>query len=173
MLDILGLDILSLDILGTTSPHFRLKVVYKNKTHIIVNVWYFLLFMYYPNCQANHYCLCLLTKHSFYSYTAPPAPPGTPSVLFPTQEMVFTLTWTDPPLNMDETIDAYFVNISGPNDLCGTGNTLQNVTERNYNCSIQATPREGDRYTITVAAANCDGNLRGPESPPAILQGTL
>jgi len=82
-------------------------------------------------------------------------------------------TWDEPPLNVNETIDAYFVNISGPEDLCGTGNTLPNVTERSYTCTIQPTPQEGDTYTIRVAAANCDGNLRGPESTPVRLQGTL
>ena len=59
----------------------------------------------------------------------------------------------------------------GPNDLCGTGNTLPNVTERNYTCTIQPTLREGDIYSIRVAAANCDRRLRGPESAPALLQG--
>ena len=74
---------------------------------------------------------------------------------------------------MNETIDAYFVNISGPEDLCGNDsvNTLQRVTERTYTCSIQTTPQEGDTYTITVAAANCGGNLRGPESDPVRLRG--
>ena len=80
-------------------------------------------------------------------------------------------TWEEPPLNMNETVDAYFVNISGPNDLCGTGNTLPNVTELSYTCSLQLTPQEGDRYTFTVQAANCDGNLRGLPSDPVHLQG--
>ena len=73
---------------------------------------------------------------------------------------------------MGGTVDMYFVNISGPNDLCGTGNTLPNVTECTYTCSIQTTPQEGETYTITVAAANCGGNLRGPESAAVHLQGT-
>ena len=105
----------------------------------------------------------------------PPAAPGTPIVFFPTPEVVFNITWTNPLPNMNGMIDTYFVNISGPNnkDLCGTGNTLQNVTERNYTCTIQTTPLEGERYTITVQAVTCDGRLRGPESAPAILQGTL
>ena len=106
-------------------------------------------------------------------FPAPPAAPGTPSVLFPTPEIVFNITWTESPLNMNEMIDTYFVNISGPNDLCGTGNTLQRVTERSYTCSIQTPPQESDTYTIKVAAVNCGGNLRGPESGPALLQGTL
>ena len=74
---------------------------------------------------------------------------------------------------MGGTVDTYFVNISGPNDLCGTGNTLPNVTERNYTCSIQTTPQEGDRYTIGVAATNCGGGLRGLQSDPVHLQGMI
>ena len=87
--------------------------------------------------------------------------------------MEFNVTWAEPPLNANETVDAYFVNISGPNDLCGTSNTLPNVSERSYTCTIQTVPQEGDTYTIRVAAANCGGNLRGPLSAPAIIQGTL
>ena len=105
-------------------------------------------------------------------FPAPPAAPGTPSVFFSTPREEFTITWNEPPLSMGGTIDTYFVNISGPNDLCGTGNTLQRVTERSYTCTIQTPPQEGDRYTIGVAAANCGGNLSGPESAPAIIQGT-
>ena len=120
----------------------------------------------------NFRLLSFLTQ-PLYMFLAPPAAPGTPSVFVSTPRMVFNITWTEPSLNVNETIDAYFVNISGPNDLCGTGNTLQRVTERSYTCTIQRTPQDGDRYTIRVAAANCDGNLRGPESEPVIIQGTL
>ena len=105
--------------------------------------------------------------------SAPPAAPEILSVIFPIPREQFNITWTESSLNTNETIDAYFVNISGPGDLCGTGNTLPNVTEPSYTCRIQTPPREGDRYTIKVAAANCDGNLSGPESAPAIIQGTL
>ena len=73
---------------------------------------------------------------------------------------------------MGERVDAYFVNISGPSDLCGNGNMVRRVTELNYTCSIQSTPQQGDTYTITVAAASCGGDLRGPWSTPALLQGT-
>ena len=76
---------------------------------------------------------------------------------------------------MGETIDAYFVNMSGPGNLCRNRNTLWRVTERSYTCLIQRErirPQEGETYTITVAAASCGGNLRGPESAPALLQGT-
>ena len=105
-------------------------------------------------------------------FPAPPAAPRTPSATFLTPRQQFTITWNEPPLNMGGTIHSYFVNISGPNDLCGTGNTPQNVTERSYTCTIQTPPQEGDIYTIRVAAANCGGRLRGPESEPAIIQGT-
>ena len=104
-------------------------------------------------------------------FSAPPGAPGTPNVIFIDLRQQFTITWDEPQLNTNETIDVYYVNISGPNDLCGTGNTLQNVTERNYTCSIQTPPQEGDIYTFTVAVANCGGNQRGPESAPVCLQG--
>ena len=104
-------------------------------------------------------------------FPAPPAAPQTQPVMFPTPTQQFTITWLEPPLDVNETINAYFVNISGREDLCGNGNMVQRVTERNYTCSIQTTPQEGDIYTITVAAANCGGDLRGPASSPIHLQG--
>ena len=106
-------------------------------------------------------------------FPAPLVVPGTPSVTFPIMRGQFTATWNEPTLYVNETVDAYFVNISGPNDLCGnnSNNMAQRVTERSYTCSMQTTPQEGDTYTIRVAAASCDGNLRGPESLPATLQG--
>ena len=48
---------------------------------------------------------------------APPRAPETPSVMFPLPGQQFNITWDEPPLNMGETFDAYFVNISGPDDL--------------------------------------------------------
>ena len=90
-------------------------------------------------------------------FSAPPGAPGTPNVIFIDPRQQFTITWDEPQLNTNETIDVYYVNISGPNDLCGTGNTLQNVTERTYTCSIQTPPQEGETYTFTVAAANVVG----------------
>ena len=105
-------------------------------------------------------------------FPAPPATPKTPSVIFPIPRQQLTITCNEPLLSMGATVDAYLVNISGPNDLCGTGNSLPNVTECSYTCRIQTVPQEGDTYTITVAAVNCGGNQRGPESPPALLQGT-
>ena len=104
-------------------------------------------------------------------FPAPLVVPGTPSVSFPIPREQFTITRNEPTLYMNETVDACFVSISGPNDLCGNGNTLQMVTERNYTCTIETTPQEGEIYIITVAAANCDGRLRGPESEPVRLQG--
>ena len=75
---------------------------------------------------------------------------------------------------MGGTIDAYFVNVSGPNKLCGNVNTLQNVTEHSYTCSGWTMPT-GQTYIFTVAAANCGGSLIGPPSGPVIvtLQGML
>ena len=47
--------------------------------------------------------------------TAPPAAPRTPSVAFLIPRQLFTITWNEPALSMGGTVDAYFVNISGPN----------------------------------------------------------
>ena len=93
----------------------------------------------------------------------PGAIPRTPNVTFSISRQQFTITW-DEPLNMGGPVDAYFVNISGPNDLCGNGNTLQRVTERNYTCSGPMTTDQ--IYTFTVQAVNCDGDQTGPESDP-------
>lgn len=104
-----------------------------------------------------------------------PGAPGNPNLTFPIPREQFTITWDEPTLNMNETIDAYFVNISGREDLCGNDsvNTLQNVTERSYTCYIQTTPQEGDLYTVAVRAraTGCDGRLIGPESDTVRLQG--
>ena len=73
---------------------------------------------------------------------------------------------------MNDTVDAYFVSISGPGDLCGN-ESVQMVTERSYTCFMQTIPQEGDVYTFTVRTrtTNCDGNLRGSESEAIRLQG--
>jgi len=108
-------------------------------------------------------------------FPAPLIVPSTPTVSFPIPREQFTISWDEPQLNTNETIDVYFVNISGPNDLCGndSNNTLQRVTEHSYTCTIQTVPQEGDTYTITVAAANCGGSQRGPESALVCLQGII
>ena len=126
----------------------------------------------------NYYVVwCMFSYPPLITYTpsitsAPPTAPATPSVSFSNPREEFIITW--PPLSMDETVDAYFINISGPNnDLCGNDsvNTLQRVAEPNYTCSIQAMPQGDDTYTIRVQAANCDGDQRGPESSRVYLQG--
>ena len=76
----------------------------------------------------------------------------------------FIVTWDEPPLSMGETIDTYFVNISGPSALCGSTDTLQKVNARNYTCLIKKEPQEDETVIIRVQAANCGGNLIGPES---------
>ena len=109
---------------------------------------------------------------SYTPISAPPAAPVTPSVLYLNPREEFIIAW--PPLSMGEAVDAYFVNISGPNgNLCGNSsvNTLRRVTEPNYTCSIQTMPQGGDTYTIRIQAANCDGDQRGPESSRVDLQG--
>ena len=104
----------------------------------------------------------------------PPAAPGTPSVSFPILSQQFNISWDKPPLNLCESVDAYFVNISGPDDRCGSVYTPLRVTEHSYMCSGWTVPN-GKKYTFTVAAANCDGSQRGPDSDPTtvFLQGML
>ena len=107
---------------------------------------------------------------------APPASPGTPTVSFQLAKQHFTITWDEPPLYMGETVDAYFVNVSGPDNLCGSVNTPQRLrnSTHNYTCSGWTMPPAGQTYTFTVQAANCGGDLRGPESDTLTvsLQGT-
>ena len=100
-------------------------------------------------------------------FPAPQAAPGNPSVTFTFPGQQFTITWNEPPLNIGA-VDAYLVNIMGPDDLCGIVSTPQRVTERNYTCSGWTRPT-GQKYIFTVAAANCGGNLRGPESDPVTV----
>ena len=78
----------------------------------------------------------------------------------------FIVKWDEPPLSMGETVDTYFVNISGPSALCGSADTLQKVNARNYTCLIKTEPQEDETVIIRVQAANCGGSLRGPESEP-------
>ena len=101
---------------------------------------------------------------------APPHAPGTPFVSFPLPGQQFTITWGEPLLNMGEVVDAYFLNISGPDDLCGSVNTLLRFgnSTRSYTCSGWTLP-EGQSYTFTVQAANCGGVLRGPKSGPVTV----
>ena len=87
----------------------------------------------------------------------------------------FIVTWDEPPLSMGGTVDTYFVNISGPSALCGSADKLQQVNVRNYTCLIKTEPQEDETVIIRVQAANCGGNLIGPESEPVSvsLQGML
>ena len=101
-------------------------------------------------------------------FPAPPATPRTLSVTFRIPRQQFTITWNEPPLSMGGTVDAYFVNTSGPDDLCGSINTLQAVTEHNYTCSGWTMPI-GQKYTFTVRATSCGGGLIGPESDSVIV----
>ena len=101
---------------------------------------------------------------------APPHAPETPSVVFPFPGQQFTITWNEPPLNMGETFDAYFLNISGPDELCGSVNSLLRFgnSTHSYACSGW-TLSEGQMYTFIVQAANCGGVLRGPKSGPVTV----
>ena len=105
----------------------------------------------------------------YISYPAPPVAPVTPTVAFPIPGQQFTITWNVPPLSLNETVDAYFVNISGPDDLCGNVNTLQRFGSTTHTHACSGWTPAGQTYTFTVAAANCGGDLRGPESNPAIV----
>ena len=120
------------------------------------------------------YCLRQVLFYAPIVFSAPPSTaPRTPSVSFSILGQQFTITWDEPPLSMGELVDAYFVNISGPDDQCGNVNTLQRVTERNYTCSGPNTTNQ--IYTFTVQAVNCDGRQSGPESNriAVSLQGML
>ena len=98
----------------------------------------------------------------------PPAAPVNIFVTFLRPRQQFSITWNELSL-----VDAYFVNISGPDDLCGndSNNILQRVTEPSYTCSIQAMLQGGDMYTIRVHATSCNGSMIGQESEPEHLQG--
>ena len=76
----------------------------------------------------------------------------------------FTITWDVPPLNMGEIFDAYFLNISGPNDLCGSVKTLLRFRNHTHSYICSGWLPAGQKYTFTLQAANCGGNQRGPES---------
>ena len=91
------------------------------------------------------------------------------TVAFPISGQQFTITWDEPPLNLGETINAYFVNISGPDDLCGNVNTLQRFDSRTHSYSCSGWTPAGQNYTFTVQAANCGGDLRGPASDPVTV----
>ena len=90
---------------------------------------------------------------------------------FPIPEQQFAITWNESQLNMHEMIDTYYINISGPDNLCGSVNTLQRFgsSTRNYTCSGWTMPPAGQMYTFTVQAANCGGVLRGPTSGPVTV----
>ena len=99
-----------------------------------------------------------------------PAPPNvleTPSVSISIPGQQFTINWNAPPLNLHGRADTYFLSITGPDDLCGDVSTLQRLGNRthSYACSGWTMP-EGQMYTFTVQAANCGGELKGPESDP-------
>ena len=83
---------------------------------------------------------------------------------FPISGQQFTITWNEPPLNIGETVDTYFVNISGPDDLCGSVNTLHRFGNSTHSYTCSGWSPAGQRYTFTVQAANCGGSQRGPES---------
>ena len=127
---------------GKTNTNSLLKLVY----------W---IWIYW--CQLQ----LLLT---YYISGPPAAAPRTPSVTFPIPGQQFNITWNIPPLSMGGTVDAYFVNTSGPDDLCGSVNTLHRFgnSTRSYTCSGWSPA--GQKYTFTVQAANCGGSQRGPES---------
>ena len=108
-------------------------------------------------------CCCCI------SYPAPPITPVTPTVAFPIPGQQFTITWDEPPLSIGGTVDTYFVNISGPDDQCGNVNTLQSFGSRTHTYACSGWTPAGQRYTFTVQAANCGGDLRGLASDPVTV----
>ena len=102
-------------------------------------------------------------------YPAPPVTPVTPTVGFPIPGQQFTITWDEPPLSIGATVDTYFVNISGPDDLCGNVNILQRFGSRTHTYACSGWTPAGQRYTFTVQAANCGVNLRGRASDPVTV----
>ena len=129
---------------------FSHRQVYKKIIHC------FLVTLMVPTCSLLYFPI------------DPPTAPGTLSVSFTIPGQQFIITWNEPPLNVGERVDTYFVDISGPDDLCGNVNILQRfgVSTRNYTCSGWTMPPAGHTYTFTVQAANCGGDLRGLESDP-------
>ena len=59
-------------------------------------------------------------------------------------------------------VDAYLVNISGPDDQCGSRDILHRSTENSYTCSGWSPT--GQNYTLSVQAVNCggEGHASGP-----------
>ena len=106
----------------------------------------------------------LVTPYLLYISVPPAAAPKTPSVTFLIPGQQFTITRNEPPLNMNETVDAYFVNISGPNDLCGSVNTLHRFSNSTHSYACSGWSPAGQKYTFIVQAANCGRSQRGPES---------
>ena len=98
------------------------------------------------------------------TFSATPPAPRTPSVTFPVPGEQFNITWNKPPLSMGETVDTYFVNVSGPDDQCGRINTLQRFGNSTHSYACSGWSSDGQKYTFTVQAANCGGSQRGPES---------
>ena len=92
---------------------------------------------------------------------APPPAPGTPSVTFPGREQL-RFRWN---VQNPDDVDAYLVNISGPDDQCGSRDILHRSTENSYTCSGWSPA--GQNYTLTVQAANCGGE--GPASDPVTV----
>ena len=93
----------------------------------------------------------------------------TPTVAFPIHGQQFTIRWDELPLSMGGTVDTYFVNISGPDDQCGNINTLQRFGSRTHTYSCSGWSHASQKYTFTVQAANCGGNLSGLASDPVMV----
>jgi len=91
---------------------------------------------------------------------APPPAPGTTSITFPSPRQL-NFTWNV----QNPDVDAYLVNISGPDDQCGSRDILHRSTENTYTCSGWSPT--GQEYTLSVKAVNCGG--KGPANDPVTV----
>ena len=108
--------------------------------------------------QPLHSLINLLLTHLA---PAPPGPPGVPFVTFPIAGERFQYTWDAPVSDFD----FYLINISGPDNQCGSRDILHRSTENSYTCSGWSPT--GQNYTLSVQAVNCGGE--GPASGPVTV----
>jgi len=82
-------------------------------------------------------------------------------VTFPIAGERFQYTWDAPVSDFD----FYLINISGPDNQCGSRESPHRSTENSYTCSGWSPT--GQNYTLSVQAVNCGGE--GPASGPVTV----
>jgi len=82
-------------------------------------------------------------------------------VTFPIAGERFQYTWDAPVSDFD----FYLINISGPDNQCGSRESLHRSTENSYTCSGWSPA--GQNYTLSMLAVNCGGE--GPASDPVTV----